>query len=94
MEQRPDRWPSSWAIQLTTTKGSVVVRVSNVSSTGLRFKGPRPPRIGEMVSFTAMGKTVPAQVVRREKDGGALAFHTVLSPAQLSNLRQYRELPS
>ncbi|WGW04837.1 PilZ domain-containing protein [Tropicibacter oceani] len=93
MKTRNDRWPSAWAMQLSTDSGPVVVRVTNVSQSGLRFVGPTPPTIGEPVQFSAMGQVVRARVVRREKTGGALAFDSMISAAQLSNLRQYRDLP-
>ncbi|MFZ7093342.1 PilZ domain-containing protein [Primorskyibacter sp. 2E233] len=94
MELRSERWPSSWAVELATESGPVVVRITNVSLTGLRFAGPTPPRIGEKVQFSAMGKPVSARVVRRERTGGALIFELPITLAQLSNLRQFRDLPS
>lgn len=92
MDMREDRWPSAWQMNIETASGPVRVRVRNISASGLRFTGPRPPRIGEKVRFQSMGDWVQARVVRREADGGALQFRYPISSAQIYTMRQYRDL--
>ncbi|WP_425100938.1 PilZ domain-containing protein [Tropicibacter sp. S64] len=91
LQERSDRWPSAWMMELLTGSRSFHVRVRNVSATGLRFTGVRPPRVGVKVAFYAMGRKVQARIVRCEADGGALQFRHPLTPAQLANLRQFRD---
>ncbi|MFW2544168.1 PilZ domain-containing protein [Primorskyibacter sp. 2E107] len=90
LQERPNRWPSAWSMELFTGSARFTVHVRNVSETGLRFAGPRPPRVGAKVAFIAMGQKIQARVVRCEPTGGALEFRYPLTPAQLANLRQYR----
>lgn len=91
MKPRPTRWPSHWALELTSDQGVFAVQITNVSETGLRFISERPlPRL-DCISLKAMGQAVHARLIRRDGSGGALEFDRPLTAAQLANLRQYRD---
>lgn len=94
MKQRAQRWPSAWTMELHGETGTHhVVTVRNVSETGLLFDG-QGLSVGDHVKLQAMQQVVPAQVVRLSDHGGALEFAKPLSPAQLANLRQFRQSAS
>lgn len=92
MQERADRWPSAWGFELETEHGAFAARVSNVSASGLFAKGVLPLAVGDHVRLTVMRAPIAAEVVRVTATGAALRFATALTPAQLENLRQYRDL--
>jgi hypothetical protein len=91
MKPRAQRWPSHWALNLETEHGDYPVKIMNVSESGFKFLGELPAEIGQAVRLKAMGQTVQAHLVRREAAGGAFAFDSEITAAQLANLRQYRD---
>lgn len=92
MNERADRWPSAWGFELSCDDGDFAATIVNVSATGAFAEGVLPLAVGTRVRLSAMQQPVSAQVVRVSIRGAALEFDTPLNPAQLQNLRQYRDL--
>ena len=93
MKLRDDRWPGSWEVEMLVPQGDFIVRVVNVSHTGLRFVGDLPAAPGDPALFVVMGRKVRGRLVRRTGTGGAIRFVEPIDDAQLASLRQYRTLP-
>lgn len=92
MKVREQRWPSSWAIELRTREAPFLVRVTNVSASGLRYEGQVAARLGQIVKFKVLGQVVTGKIARISSETGAVVFQKTISPTELAIMRQRRSI--
>ena len=92
MKVREQRWPSSWAFELRTREARFIVRITNISASGLRFDGAVNARAGQTVKFKVLEQIVSGRIMRINSNGGAVAFDQKINATQLSILRQCRAI--